>query len=80
MRIAVINSFPNRPNTAEREFIERFHIACNAIKIDCATVTTSDEIVDARPDLVLATHEFSRKLTQFPTLGLIWSPLSFFRA
>jgi phosphoglycerol transferase len=41
-------------------------------------VITSDDIVRCRPDCVLVTHEVSPKLTEFPTLGLNWSPPVFF--
>ncbi|QOZ43985.1 hypothetical protein XH89_11175 [Bradyrhizobium sp. CCBAU 53340] len=41
-------------------------------------VVSSDDIIAAAPDFVIVTHEFSPKLTQYPTLGVIWSPTAFF--
>ncbi len=79
MRIAILDSWPNLPENAEREFIARFQIACANIGVDCSVVVTSDDISACDPAVVLVSHEFSRKLTGYPTVGMIWSPLSFFR-
>lgn len=79
MRLAIQDSWPNLPGNAEREFIERFKIACANIDVECASVVTSDDIIAYDPSAVLVSHEFSRKLTGVPTIGLIWSPLSFFQ-
>jgi phosphoglycerol transferase len=78
MRIAVQNAFPNRPQTAEAEWIRRFFTACSRLGFEPVEAITSDDIIRCRPDCVLVTHEFSPKLTQFPTLGLNWSPPVFF--
>ncbi|CAN5333142.1 hypothetical protein BH10PSE2_BH10PSE2_07710 [soil metagenome] len=80
MKIAIQDSWPNLPENAEKEFIQRFHIACEHIGIECETVVTSADILRADPDLVVASHEFSRKLTAYPTVGLIWSPTRFFES
>ena len=78
MRIAVQNSFPNHPQCAEAEWIRRFFTACSKLGFEPVEVITSDDIMRCQPDCVLVTHEFSPKLTPFPTLGLIWSPPAFF--
>jgi Glycosyl transferase family 2/Glycosyl transferases group 1 len=78
MRVAVLNSFPNHPQSAEAEWIRRFFIACFRLGFEPVEVITSDDITRCEPDCVLVTHEFSPKLTPFPTLGLLWSPPAFF--
>lgn len=78
MRIAVQNSFPNMPHTAEAEWIRRLFIACDKLAFEPVEVVTSDDIIRFQPDCVLVTHEVSPKLTEFPTIGLNWSPPVFF--
>ncbi|CAN5375396.1 hypothetical protein BH10PSE1_BH10PSE1_11090 [soil metagenome] len=78
MKIAIQDSWPNLPENAEKEFIQRFHIACNHLGIESCAVVTSQDIEDADPDMVLVSHEFTRKLTGYPTIGLVWSPTHFF--
>lgn len=78
MRIAVINPFPNVPQVAEAEWIRRFGAACDRLGFEPVEVITSDDILRCNPDCVLATHEVSAKLTEFPTLGLHWNPPDFF--
>ena len=78
MRVAVQNSLPNHIQSAEAEWIRRFFTACSRLGIEPIEVVTSDDIMRCGPDCVLVTHEFSPKLTPFPTLGLIWSPPVFF--
>jgi hypothetical protein len=77
-RIAVINPFPNVPQTAEAEWIRRFYTACDRLGFEPIEVITSDDVIHCNPDCVLATHEVSPKLTEFPTLGLHWNPPDFF--
>ncbi|MGA0608306.1 glycosyltransferase [Phenylobacterium sp. VNQ135] len=79
MRIAIQDCWPNLPENAEKEFIARFRIACAKLGLDSRAVVTSDDIHAYDPDVVLISHEFGRKLTKYPTVGLIWSPLEFFR-
>jgi phosphoglycerol transferase len=76
MKIAIQNSLPNLPECAEAEWIQRCRIACQKLGHTTREVVTSDDINQFRPDCVLLTHEFSAKLTEFPTLGLLWSPPS----
>ena len=78
MHIAVQNAFPNLSVSAEREFIARLHLAGRELGWRITDVVTSDDILACAPDMVLATHEFTPKLTRFPTLGVIWSPLEYF--
>lgn len=78
MRIVIQDSWPNLPVNAEKEFIKRFLIASERAGVSAHVVVTSDDIYAIRPDAVVVSHEFSRKLTEFPTIGLIWSPLRFF--
>jgi phosphoglycerol transferase len=79
MKIAVIDSFPNLPRTAEKEFIKRLIIAGNRIGVEIITTVTSDDIYKANPDFVIATHEYTPKLTEYLTIGAMWSPPSFFK-
>jgi hypothetical protein len=78
MRIAIQNSWPNIPLSAENEFIARALLVCQRLGFDAVAVVTSDDILRVKPDCVLVTHEYSPKLTPFPTLGLLWSPCSFY--
>jgi hypothetical protein len=78
MRIALQNSWPNAPHSAEAEWIRRALVALNRLGHDAVEVITSDDIFRASPDCVLVTHEYTPKLTSFPTLGLMWSPPAFF--
>lgn len=78
MKIALLDGLPNLANSAEAEFLKRFQIACeNLGGIEAKRVVTSDDIYEYDPDMVLVTYEESRKLTKYPTIGTIWSPLSF---
>lgn len=79
MKICVIDSWPNLKFSAEREFIRRLCIAAKRTGIECVPVVTSEEILNAEPQLVLASHEFTAKLTSYNTIGLMWSPPSFYR-
>ena len=53
MRIAILDSWPNLPENAEREFLARFEIACANVGIECNIVVTSDDICACDPDVVL---------------------------
>lgn len=78
MKVCILNSWPNLTISAEREFIARVKVACRRLGWTIFEAVTSDEIKAIAPDVVLVTHEFSPKLTQYPTVGLIWSPTAFF--
>lgn len=78
MTIALVNGFPTRPNTAEVEYIKRFIIAAERLGHRAFEVVTSEDIHLCEPDFVIATHEFTPKLTPFFTMGAMWSPPAFF--
>ena len=77
-KFAVVNAWPNLPKTAEREFISRLQIAGARVGWDVVCVNTSAEIDKLAPTFVLATHEYTPKLTSYPTVGAMWSPPEFF--
>ncbi|RZL43517.1 MAG: glycosyltransferase [Variovorax sp.] len=78
MRIALVNTFPRRPQSPELEFIRKFAIAAIATGHQTFEVETSDEILKLQPDFVIAAHELSPKLTSFFTAGVIWKqPLDY---
>ncbi|WP_409560623.1 glycosyltransferase [Hyphomicrobium sp. MC8b] len=79
MRIAITDSLPNRPYTAEREFIRRFAVAAKNVGHEAIEVVTSNDILRCQPDVVLCLHEFTPKLTGYPTFGVMWSPPAFYR-
>ena len=79
LRIAVLNSWPNLEYSAEREFIARLKLTCLNLGWECIEVITSDDVLNANADCVIVTHEFSPKLTEIPTIGLLWSPPDFYR-
>lgn len=78
MRITVLNAWPNLEYSAEREFIARLKLACLNLGWTCIEAVSSDDIIGANADCVLVTHEYSPKLTHIPTIGLLWSPPSYF--
>jgi phosphoglycerol transferase len=79
LRLAVLNSWPNLEYSAEREFIARLKLACLNLGWTCIEVVTSEEVLNAQVDCVIVTHEYSPKLTEIPTIGLLWSPPDFYR-
>lgn len=74
----MVDSWPNLPKTAEKEFIRRAQIAGEELGINIHKCTTSSEIDCIRPDLVIPCHEFTAKLSRHITLGAMWSPPQFF--
>lgn len=79
MQIAVLNSWPNLEYSAEREFIARLKLACLNLGWTCIEVVTSEDVLNAQADCVIVTHEYSPKLTEIPTIGLLWNPPVYFR-
>jgi hypothetical protein len=77
--IAVQNGFPGSSACAELEFIKRFVLVSERLGIRTTVVDTSNDIIAACPDFVIATHPHAAKLTQFATLGLMWSPPRYFQ-
>ncbi len=78
MKVVLVDSFPNRPRTAEREFIRRSLIALERLGWAGTCAVTSDDIEALAPDVVLTTAEFTPKLTRYPTIGAVWTPLAQF--
>lgn len=79
MRIAVTDSWPNLIHCAEREFLRRFAASASRVGHEAIEVITTDDINACNPDFVLCTHEFTPKLTSYPTFGVMWSPPEFYR-
>jgi glycosyltransferase involved in cell wall biosynthesis len=79
MRIALTESWPNLFHSAEREFMRRFEQAAARAGHTVVVVTTSDDIHEANPDFVLCMHEYTPKLTPYPTFGVLWGPPEFYR-
>ncbi len=77
--IAIQNSYPGSSATAELEYIKRFVLVSERFGIKTTTVDTSNDIIAACPDFVIATHPNTPKLTQFTTLGSMWSPPQYFQ-
>ncbi|MBR0649734.1 glycosyltransferase [Roseomonas terrae] len=78
MRIALQNAFPNARHTAEAEWIRRCIAACERLGFSAVSVVSSDDIMEAKVDCVLATHHFTPKLTSVPTIGLMWNAPVYF--
>jgi hypothetical protein len=78
MYIALVNSFPNRPETAEMEFIARFKCAARTLGHVAEEVVTSNDILACCPDFVIALHQYTPKLTGHLTLGAMWNPPAYF--
>ncbi|HWJ74443.1 MAG TPA: glycosyltransferase [Kaistia sp.] len=78
MHIALVNAFPTMASTAEVEYIRRFKRVAEAKGHHAYEVVTSEDIHCCAPDFVIATHEFTPKLTPFFTIGALWSPPAFY--
>ena len=59
MHIAVVNSFPYLPYSAELEYIKRLTAVGASMGHHMYEVVTSDDIHMCAPDFVLTTHHFS---------------------
>jgi hypothetical protein len=79
MKIALQNSFPDIPNCAESNFIFEAISALRNLGHQALEVTSPEDITAFAPDVVLTTHEITPKLTEFPTVGLMWNPPDFIR-
>jgi len=77
--IAIQNSYPGSSATAELEYIKRFVLVSERFGIKTTIVDTSNDIIAACPNFVIATHPNTPKLTQFTTLGSMWSPPQYFQ-
>ncbi len=73
MKIAIHNAFKG-DNYAESELAKRLCIAAGNIGWKAIEVGSSSEIKNFDPDLVLATHFRTPKLTKYPYYGCMWNP------
>jgi phosphoglycerol transferase len=79
MKVALLNAFPNLRHSAEREFIERCVAVLGAMGHEAHRVVTSDDTMAVDPDVVIVTHDFVAKTTDHYTVGLLWSPTTFYK-
>lgn len=64
---------------AESEFCSRLNIVSKKhLGFEFKEVITSNEIYAYNPDLVVQVHHSFPKLTEHPTLGLMWNPASYY--
>lgn len=79
MKIALFDAFPLVPFNAERELIARCLKVFAKLGHKAISVSTSGEVAEFNPDIVLCTHERSPKLTEHFTIGALWSPTLFYK-
>ncbi|HEY9641311.1 MAG TPA: glycosyltransferase family A protein [Coleofasciculaceae cyanobacterium] len=77
MKVAIQNPFAGQ-FVAETELSRRICLAANRLGWETAEVQTSAEIKACQPDFVIALHNNSPKLAEYPTYGCMWNPPSFF--
>lgn len=77
MRVAIQNPFAGQ-RVAETELSRRLYLAATHLGWQAAEVDTAAEIKAFQPDFVIALHNNSPKLAQFPTYGCMWNPPAFF--
>ncbi|WP_416672044.1 glycosyltransferase family protein [Egbenema bharatensis] len=77
MKVAIHNPFAGQL-VAETELSRRIHLAATNLGWDAIEAHTAPEINACQPDFVIALHNNSPKLTQYPTYGCMWNPPSFF--
>lgn len=77
MKVAIQNPFAEQ-QVAETELSRRICLAATRLGWSAVEVHTSIEVNAFQPDFVIALHNNSPKLAQFPTYGCIWNPPSFF--
>src|SRR5271155_976814 len=65
-------------NVAETESMMRISIAAGRIGIDAKPFLRSQDMLDYRPDLVLALTHQDAKLTPFPTYGVMTQPIFYY--
>jgi GT2 family glycosyltransferase len=73
MKLAIHNPFKGE-SFAETELAKRISLAATNLGWKAEEVATSIEINNLKPDIVLATHIRTPKLTGYPTYGCMWSP------
>jgi hypothetical protein len=77
MKVAIQNPFAGQP-VAETELSQRIYLAARRLGWSAAEVHTATDLKAFRPDFVIALHNNSPKLAEFPTYGCMWNPPSFF--
>lgn len=77
MKIAIQNPFAGQL-VAETELSRRIFLAAIRLGWQASEVDTATEIKRLQPDFVIALHNNSPKLAEFPTYGCMWNPPSFF--
>lgn len=77
MRVAIQNPFAGQ-RVAETELSCRLYLAATHLGWQAAEVDTASDIKAFQPDFVIALHNNSPKLAQFPTYGCMWNPPAFF--
>jgi hypothetical protein len=77
MRVAIQNPFTGQ-FVAEVELSRRICLAATQLGWTAAEVHTAAEIKAFQPDFVIALHNNSPKLAEYPTYGCMWNPPSFF--
>jgi Glycosyl transferase family 2 len=78
MKIAVHNEFLGK-YCAETELARRMCIAGENLGWEIIEVGSSHAIENFKPDFVLVLHFGTPKVTEFPTYGCMWNPISFFK-
>jgi hypothetical protein len=78
LKLAVHNAFAGK-EVAETELARRMCLAARALGWQAREVASTVEIRSFAPDLVLALHFFTPKLTGHPTYGCMWNPPEFFQ-
>ncbi|NJR64229.1 MAG: hypothetical protein HC772_01110 [Leptolyngbyaceae cyanobacterium CRU_2_3] len=77
MKVAIQNPFTGQC-VAETELSRRMSLAAQNLGWQVAEVHTAPEIKAFQPDFVIALHNNSPKLAEYPTYGCMWNPPSFF--
>lgn len=77
MKVAIQNPFAGQL-VAETELSRRIYLAATRLGWEAAEVHTAADIKASQPDFVIALHNNSPKLAEFPTYGCMWNPPSFF--
>jgi hypothetical protein len=79
LKIALLDAFPLKSCTAEREFITRCIGVLEKLGHQAISVSTTRQIAQYDPDIVFSTHDFAPKLTEHFTIGALWSPTLFYK-
>lgn len=77
MRVAIQNPFAGQW-VAETELSRRLYLAAVGLGWEAAEVHTAADLKAVQPDFVIALHNNSPKLAEYPTYGCMWNPPAFF--